>query len=123
MYNWHMKSYVKSFIHTFIIFVTNRLNNYLPLNTDFNLSLSDPTLYPELSRRPIFESPRLLYLTLSGYPSLETHYNACSTSVSKRALNVSVFAPSQCQVSQNPPQQRLAVELAPQIVSKPPNIM
>ena len=80
MFDWHMKSCVESFICTIIIFVTNKFKNYLPLYTDFNLSLSDPTLYLELSRRPIFESPRLLYITLSGHPSIEMRYNACSTS-------------------------------------------
>ena len=60
MYDWRFKSCVGSYVRAIIIFLTNSLNNYLPLNTDSNLSLSDPTLYPELSRRPIFESPRLL---------------------------------------------------------------
>ena len=61
------------------MYVINSLNDYLPLNTDFNLSLSDPMLYPELLRRPIFESPRILYLNLSGHLSFEMRYNVCST--------------------------------------------
>ena len=80
MYDWHLKSCVGSYVCAIIIFVINSLNEYLSLNTDCNLSLSDPTLYPELLRRPIFESPSLLYLTLSGYPYLKTRCNACLTS-------------------------------------------
>ena len=70
MYDWNLKSCVGSYVCAIIIIVINSLNDYPPLNTDFNLSLSDPTLYSELSRRPIFDSPRLLYLTPSGRPSV-----------------------------------------------------
>ena len=76
MYDWHFKLYVGSYVRAIIIFVMNSFNKYLPLNRDCNISLSDPTLYLELSMRPIFDSPRLLYLTLLCHQSLETCYNA-----------------------------------------------
>ena len=57
MYDWRLKSGVGSYVRAIIIFVINSLNEYLLVNRDCNLSLSYPTLYPELSRRPIFSAP------------------------------------------------------------------
>ena len=38
MYDWHLKSCVGSYVSAIIIFVINFLNDYLPLNIDYNLT-------------------------------------------------------------------------------------
>ena len=38
MYDWHLKSCVCSYARAIIIFLINSLNDYLPLNADFNIS-------------------------------------------------------------------------------------